>query len=66
MGKSGVKPSVSPKSYSNLPRVSFGHDAGSAAIKRVCFPPTKLSRKNGNEIPQKFDPPPKQPITTSG
>lgn len=38
MGSNGVYPASSPKSYWNLPRVSFGHEAGSAAMYRVCFP----------------------------
>ena len=28
--------------------------------------PAILSRRNGNEMPAKFEPPPAQPITTSG
>jgi hypothetical protein len=50
----------------NLPFVSFGHDAGSTATSLVFFLLTRFSLRNGRDIPQKFDPPPKQPITTSG
>ena len=59
-------PASSPKSYSNFPLVSLGHEHGSAAMKRVFLPSWMLCRMNGREMPQKFEPPPKQPITMSG
>src|SRR6185436_17644644 len=61
IGSSGVMPAVSPKSYSNAPLVSVGHDDGSTASNR-----TDASFMNGSAIPPKFDPPPTQPTTTSG
>ena len=66
IGSNGVYPASSPKSYWNLPRVSFGQEAGSAAMKRVCLPSRILWRMNGNAIPPKLEPPPKQAITISG
>ncbi len=61
IGNNGVIPAVSPKSYSNFPPVRVGHDAGSTASNR-----TDSSVMNGNAIPPRFDPPPQDPITTSG
>ena len=52
---------MSPKSYSNRPWVSVGHDSGSTAISR-----TPSSGTNGNAIPPRLDPPPQGAITTSG
>ena len=66
MGSSGVSPERSPKSYWKTPRVSFGHDAGSAAMKRVVRPSRMLCLMNGNDMPPKLEPPPKHPITMSG
>ena len=52
---------------SNRPRVSEGQLAGSTATKRVSgFSPRSLSHMNGAMRPPRLDPPPAQPITTSG
>lgn len=37
IGNNGVYPASSPKSYSNLPRVSFGQLFGSAAMNSVFY-----------------------------
>jgi hypothetical protein len=58
---SGVRPAVSPKSYSKLPVVRVAHAVGSTASKR-----TDSSGTNGKEMPPRFEPPPQQPMTTSG
>ena len=50
----------------NMISKSFGHDEGSTATSLIFFLFFSFSRRNGNAIPEKFDPPPKQPITTSG
>ena len=63
---SGVRWPVSPKSYANSPRVRDGHAAGSTAITRTSAPPRSCWPMNGNTSPEKFDPPPVQPIRTSG
>ena len=57
---------VSPKSYRYSPCVSDGHEAGSTARNRVLLLPASFSRRNGKAMPLKFEPPPAQPITTSG
>ena len=59
-------PTVSPKSYRYSPFVREGQLAGSTATKRVDDRPAKRSRRNGKAMPEKLDPPPAQPITTSG
>ena len=41
--------------------MSVGHDDGSTATRR-----TSASGTNGSAMPPRFDPPPQQPITTSG
>ena len=61
IGSSGVMPAVSPKSYSKLPSVSVGHDAGSTATSR-----TPASSTKGSDRPPRFDPPPQGAMTTSG
>jgi len=66
IGIIGVIDAVSPKSYMYSPRVSVGQASGSAATKRVFLPLTKLSRSSGSARPAKFEPPPAQPMTTSG
>jgi hypothetical protein len=65
MATSGVSLLVSPKSYAKCPRVSVGHAAGSQARTSISRPAI-FSRRNGNASPAKFEPPPTQPITTSG
>src|SRR5919108_4968321 len=62
---SGVSLLVSPKSYAKTPRVSVGHAAGSHASTSISRPAI-FSRRNGNARPAKFEPPPTQPMTTSG
>ena len=59
-------PASSPKSYWKRPFESLGQDAGSAAIISTSLPSLSLWRRNGNAIPEKFEPPPKQAITLSG
>ena len=57
---------MSPKSYANSPRVRLGQAAGSTAITRTSEPPRSFWPMNGNTRPEKFEPPPVQPISTSG
>src|SRR5213592_3063078 len=66
IGSKGVIPAVSARSYAKRPFVRVGHAAGSVAMNRVDVVPASRSAMNGNESPAKLDPPPTQPITTSG
>src|SRR5438094_1199832 len=49
ISSNGVIPTVSPKSYANLPRVIDGQAAGSTARKRVLLWPVRRSRRNRSE-----------------
>src|SRR5690625_7131493 len=66
IGINGVIPTVSPKSYRNCPRVNFGHEAGSLAIHRSCFPSSRFNLKNGKVNPAKLEPAANGATTISG
>jgi hypothetical protein len=57
---------VSPKSNAYSPFVRLGQAVGSTAITRISLPSRSARPMNGNDSPEKFDPPPVQPMTTSG
>ena len=63
---SGVRCPVSPKSNAYTPFVRLGHAAGSTAMTRIDASSRSALPMKGNERPEKFEPPPVQPITTSG
>ena len=63
---SGVRCPVSPKSKAYRPFVRLGHAAGSTAITRIDASSRSARPMNGNASPEKFEPPPVQPMTTSG
>ena len=63
---SGVIWPVSPKSYRYSPLVSDGQAAGSTQRITGSIRPASFSRKNGNDSPPKFEPPPVQPTSRSG
>ena len=65
MASSGVIIATSPESYTYGARVSVGQAAGSTPITRTALP-WILSHTNGNAMPAKLEPPPTQPMTTSG
>ena len=46
--------------------MSDGHEAGSTARMIGDMFPASFSRRNGNDSPAKFDPPPVQPTITWG
>ncbi len=48
------------------PWVRDGVALGSTARSRVRCPSRRFWRKKGKAMPEKFDPPPTQPMTTSG
>ncbi len=63
---SGVLWASSPKSYTNWPLVSVGQAVGSTPIRRTFVLPARFSRMKGKAMPPKLEPPPTQPMTTSG
>ena len=48
------------------PFVRLGHAAGSTAMTRISLWSRSARPMNGNEIPEKFEPPPVHPMTMSG
>ena len=57
---------MSPKSNAYRPFVRLGQAAGSTAITRIVASSRSARPMNGNASPEKFEPPPVQPMRMSG